>query len=387
MIPTQINPFSRLRMKSAILGNDQNKMGAPTPPASPMDEIPRPNTDRPMTPTDTGDDESSYLQDMQRLRGYAPITSEYRDTLLHSPSQKDYEPSKKRRLGAAIVGGLTGYASRNPVTGMEAADSVNDSPYKKAVTDYDMKTSSLGAGSRLEQQDIENQVKNIAQAQAMGLSYAKFRQLAEHEKNQDTSARITANARDKVAGKKHYSPQQMANGVRMINDQDPTDAYDIPGKTMAQVNSDIASGRLDVSRRLAATAEGNLQVRRDAAAKSDIATRYRLWQGDQKLKLLNKGIKVADQDRARTLALRNMATDPVLGKYVDTTSNPNYPEIKQGISPEKYQAVKEELTKRMAGSLRLTQDDLNDLFEDDPDDSSNYSDDNDDDVSDIQGFN
>lgn len=372
------NPFARLRTRSAVMGDvDQTDPTQQAP--GPMDEIPRPT--KALGPIDRDpsqqSDEDNYYADMARLRGYHPVTDQYKQTLLSAPQSKDFKPTKMRTLGAALAGGLTGAATRDPRAAMSAANEVSDQPYDQAVKDFSTRIGALGEGSRLEQTDTENQIKNIAQARALGLSYAKFNAQREHEGRQDDAAATNAAARMQTAGKKHYTGQQMKNGVRMVNDGDPRDTYDLPGQTLQQVNADIASGRLKVDQRNAATAEGRLGLARDVADKNDIATRYRLFQGDQRIKLLNKGVKVADQDRARSNVLRGMATDPVFGKYIDSKTSPNFPEIAQGISPQKYQALKEEITKRMAQSLRLTQDDLDQLLADDPDDDSNYGDDTD----------
>jgi len=65
------------------------------------------------------------------------------------PLRGDYKPSKMRRFGAAVVGGLTG-AAGGPETGMKVASSILEAPYREQYQDWLTKSGALEKQANLE---------------------------------------------------------------------------------------------------------------------------------------------------------------------------------------------------------------------------------------------
>lgn len=65
------------------------------------------------------------------------------------PLQSDFKPSKLRKFGAAVAGGLTG-AAYGPRTGMEVASNIADQPYREQYQDWLTKTGALEKQSQLD---------------------------------------------------------------------------------------------------------------------------------------------------------------------------------------------------------------------------------------------
>lgn len=77
-------------------------------------------------------------------------TSSRLSRLLSSPpTQEDYSPSKLRRFGGALVGGLTG-AAFGPQIGVEQARNIVEQPYREAYQDWATRTGALEKQHNLE---------------------------------------------------------------------------------------------------------------------------------------------------------------------------------------------------------------------------------------------
>lgn len=68
----------------------------------------------------------------------SPNTERYNQYLESQPSEADYNPSKKRRLGAALLGGALG-ATGNPQAGISVGTNIVDAPFEDALSDWERK--------------------------------------------------------------------------------------------------------------------------------------------------------------------------------------------------------------------------------------------------------
>lgn len=75
--------------------------------------------------------------------------SNLRTALSNPPLKSDYHPSKLRRIGATVAGGLTGF-SGGPKAGIETAEGILESPYKEKYQDWLTKTGALEKGATLD---------------------------------------------------------------------------------------------------------------------------------------------------------------------------------------------------------------------------------------------
>lgn len=102
------------------------------------------------------DDFSSYRRSLDELYGEGPALKQYQDYLTKAPVREQYQPSKLRRIGAAIAGGLTGLS--DPRAGIAVARQTVDAPYRDAVEDWQMKGAGLRAAADIEaQRDAKRQ--------------------------------------------------------------------------------------------------------------------------------------------------------------------------------------------------------------------------------------
>lgn len=126
---------------------------------------------------DEPDDAMSYYQDLEKMRSQlkaSPARSAYMEAINQQPTEEETRPSRGRRIGAAIAGGLGGLAE-GPTRGAAMAQHIIDAPYKTAMRDYSTRVAGLGESAKLEQEDIESQMHNLEVARKMGLDYNKFR--------------------------------------------------------------------------------------------------------------------------------------------------------------------------------------------------------------------
>lgn len=127
-------------------------------------------------PPEDEDDSLSYYRDLEKLRGQlkaGPARSAYMEALGHQPTAAETAPSRGRKIGAAIAGALGGFAE-GPSRGAAMAQHIVDTPYQTAMRDYTTKVAGLGESAKLEQDDIETQMRTLEAARRMGLEYRKF---------------------------------------------------------------------------------------------------------------------------------------------------------------------------------------------------------------------
>jgi hypothetical protein len=97
----------------------------------------------------------------------SPSQSKYQAELNRMPNQGDYKPSKWRRFGAALAGGLAGL--RNPSAGADIAQDIIDAPYANAVDQWHRsltaRAQEMGIEDKAMQQDIARRRAGIYEQQ------------------------------------------------------------------------------------------------------------------------------------------------------------------------------------------------------------------------------
>jgi hypothetical protein len=76
-----------------------------------------------------------------------------------------------------FVGALTGISAgmRDPGSGAFAARQITRAPYEEALQRYKQQVAQTGQAAVLEREDIENQIRGLTQARALGLRYDEFK--------------------------------------------------------------------------------------------------------------------------------------------------------------------------------------------------------------------
>lgn len=273
-------------------------------------------------PEEQGD--LDYFDEMERVRGNMPAMSAYKQALLNQPNRADYKPGWGSRITAALAGAAAGYG--NPRAGIETAQGVLDSPYRRAMEDYSTKSEALRRGADIESDEVDSRVRSMAQARALGLKFDEFQDRQrktdiEGFKAETERSRVKAWAADIERG--NFRPINVKGGVQMVNNKNPERSYKIPGKTVAELQSDIQS-------RFAATGEENVKTRRselglrreDAVkrwahmANQDAATRTRVDAILEKAKQ-GKQLNPGQQYTAIATALDSLAPDRKWKKFID----------------------------------------------------------------------
>ena len=72
----------------------------------------------------------------------SPQHARLRELLESPPSREDYKPDLKRKIVAAVLGGLTGLA-HGPIPGIKVAQGVTGAPYNQAMQGYESQLDSL----------------------------------------------------------------------------------------------------------------------------------------------------------------------------------------------------------------------------------------------------
>jgi hypothetical protein len=116
-----------------------------------------------LAPDDDDDADAGSVKPDNAVIG--PAQQKYVDLLGKQPKQSDYQPSKWRRVGAAIAGGLSGL--RDPRLGVQVAQNIVGAPYQQAQSQWQNAMGGAQAAMGLEQQNQKATSANaIAQQRA-----------------------------------------------------------------------------------------------------------------------------------------------------------------------------------------------------------------------------
>lgn len=336
------------RFRQVFGGERPGKMAPPQP----MDEVPRPTSEPPNRPINSSamDESEKFFEAMQKARGEAPMTKQYREALAQAPTMEANKPTKMRRFGAAVVGGMAG-ATGGAEAGYRTAEDINQAPYRRSMQDWTTRTNSLSQGAKIEQDEIENNVKSLEAAERLGLSYAQFEQKKRADEAAQGIASRRADAYERSVDKKDYDPIQKMDGVLMVNKNDPTDTHFLPGETVASVQARTQQGFLGVGRQNAATnaRRANIseqQLHHDQTMdQENLALRQRqIRVAEQRLQKAT-GANAAQAKTARETALREMATDPAYRDLLN--GEKDFPDFRTDLDEEDWKDAQDELEERM----------------------------------------
>jgi hypothetical protein len=79
-----------------------------------------------------------------------PATKDYLKHIQSAPTHEQYSPSIWHRLSAGLVGGVTG-GQQGAAAGYKTAQGVLETPYQRAVQDYELKGQGLEAAAKIEE--------------------------------------------------------------------------------------------------------------------------------------------------------------------------------------------------------------------------------------------
>jgi hypothetical protein len=90
----------------------------------------------------------------------SPAESRYEKFLASQPKESDYSPSKKRRFGAALAGGLAGL-SGDARTAMKVSSDIVDRPYRDALNDWTRQEVPLKAAAETESRTRNSKINAL----------------------------------------------------------------------------------------------------------------------------------------------------------------------------------------------------------------------------------
>lgn len=162
-------------IQGAILGNDETVEVQDQQEQLPLIQASIPET---LPQNFTLEDSAGYTPTnvpMQASKEQS-IFDRLKSTLDNPPLQSDYKPSKLRRIGGAIAGGLTG-AAFGPEAGYKTSSDIVSAPYRESYQDWITKTGALEKGVNI---DLKRAELALAQRKASSedfddyLNYQKY---------------------------------------------------------------------------------------------------------------------------------------------------------------------------------------------------------------------
>lgn len=309
------NPFARNRLQSIM------RQGQSSPTF-------RSSFSNPMMDDPDQDEASKYYTEMEKIRANSgPGLSAYKQELQNMPTPEQYKPSVGRKLGAALIGGLSGFAG-DP-NAYENAIGVRDKPYNQAMQQYGLKLSGLKEQAGMEQDEMNAQLRAISQARALGLKYDEFEfKKLESGKKAETD-RLTAQATMERAKayadnmrKPGYDTFPQADGsVLYQNKNDKSDNFIVKGETVAAAQLKISGRNADSQRMSAGAAVSNAAT---SSRNADInAQRAKDYSRNTESLIKSRGgeggkVEPNVLKAARDLAISEMQMIPEYSKFART---------------------------------------------------------------------
>lgn len=238
------NPYAGI--KKRFLGQSPASPPEPRQPNFAVEE----EMSMPPTPKSNMD---GYFEALEANRTNRPIRTQYEEALKAPRPQE--KTSKKRRLGAAIAGGLIGMG--DPKAGFETASNIAYKPYDTAIRDQNRQLSTLKEGAESEDKSRDEKYKTLEAARAMGLDYDKLDLenwkagedvLYKRRGQKETERRNDAYIEN--LSKPGYQYRSQEDGSILEIEEGTGKSRVIPGST-------IEAASLKVSQRNAATGEKN----------------------------------------------------------------------------------------------------------------------------------
>jgi hypothetical protein len=244
----------------------------------------------------------NYFRLLQELSANRPKQTAYENAVSQTPRMQDYQPSKMRRLGAALAGiggGLQGGAA----TGIASAENLLYSPYRNALQDYQTRIGGLKAEAESEMGRTTEYRENLKTAATLGLTEDK-------QGSENFYKGVAADIASRKAGTDQFQAetqrQQAVNQVTRWQSQSKNEA---DRNALERLKAGIQAGNVaslaEYRRRMATSAETN------AAANTTRANKYEPGGGSTRLP------DVEAQQDARNLVLEQMRAEGKQGITVN----------------------------------------------------------------------
>jgi len=263
--------------------------------------------DRPIVNQDTVDNEEDtpIRAAGKKLMGLysesSPANERYTKYLEEQPSEADYAPSRKRRLGGALAASLIGLS--DPKLGQETADNIINGPFRNRLKDWERQKAPLAAAASAEKEDRTRNIsalktfidsEHVAQ---MDRSLIQSRNdNATHQKTLETQA--AANAKAAEDDRIRRDTDRTTDNTRQAARDKADEEY--RKKTLAQ-----GSERIGIAR-----ANSAISGRRASAYESSV-NGLNTYRDHLKNKMTTlKGDTPAAQKTASELALHNIILTP-----------------------------------------------------------------------------
>lgn len=142
----------------------------------------------PRRPPDT----QSFLSQLEQIYSQRPELDAFKAAVQNTPTREEFKPSKMRRLGAALVGGLQGWTSRDPGQGISTAMGINELPYQRGLQEHEGKVNKLQALADIESQDVNRKATVAQWGHNAELDAFQFEESA-RQRQQEIDDRINTN--------------------------------------------------------------------------------------------------------------------------------------------------------------------------------------------------
>lgn len=194
---------------------------------------------------DTPSDAESRLMDI--YNSPSPAASRLADYVNTQPDRTDYEPSRKRKLGAVLAGFVTGMA--DPNAGAAVTRGILDKPFDEANEDWERRGVPIRNAALAEQVDRTqkiNSLKDYITAKRLNLNTESEmqarRDLAKHNNNSDLETAI----RDQETAKYHTDETKSrdAANAREISRDSEAHRHNIVSEEIARKNAESTATRV-----------------------------------------------------------------------------------------------------------------------------------------------
>lgn len=267
---------------------------------------------------------SRYLDLLKSMDQPGPSLTAYQDALKSQPTYESTKPGWKRRLGAGVVGGLTTYGTGNPMAGISQVNDILETPYKRAITDYNSKIRGLGESARLEEDQRQNRQSMVKAAMGMNLDYDKFMQQQENWKAEQKVREGNLNVNqqraqvyiDNIKMPNYDLTPQEDGSIIAVNKKNPAETRIISAKTVAAAQLGVAKINAATGQKNAATSAESVKNTKEYRDKLIDVRKEAVAAAISK----SENKTPAEGQKAIDLALQMMQGDPQWREFIKETA-------------------------------------------------------------------
>jgi len=343
------NPWAQRRLRNiweSAEGQEPDPSQQNVPDIAPSPALQKPATEQ----TPRMSEAEQYFRAMQDIRGNMPMQSQYAQALQEAPQMQDYQPSRWRRAGA-IAGGIGMGILHGPEAGMETGQNIARAPYNTAMGQYNNRIGVTKAAADLEAGDVESQIKGLADAQALGLDYAKYRELGRHNRAGESVNKERARIAEIVATNPDYHYIAVPGGVKATDSKGHGEDYFIPGQTVEGMNAETSQFNAKTQRGMLGVAQTNAATNKTNAATAQATQRVGAFRANEEStnmreqrRLQEKGLSIrqnAADTAAIDAALAQMHSDPRFSDMIEYDENLGTYAISDDVDQEDYNDLME----------------------------------------------